>query len=98
MSGDQRWFEEPGDELRDDEFPDPDLYDQDPDLNDDFSETLPCPQCGNEVYEDAVRCPHCGTYITHDTNVWSGRPAWWIVLGLLGVLAVILTLAGVFGR
>lgn len=96
MSGDQRWFEEPDDELRDDEFPDPD---QDPDLyDDDFSETLPCPQCGNEVYEDAVRCPHCGTYITHGTNVWSQRPAWWIVLGLLGVLAVILVLAGVFGR
>jgi len=83
---DDLWFEESGDELRDDEFPDGDDHD-------DLSQTLPCPECGLEVYEDAVRCPHCGNYITHDTSVWSGRPVWWIALGLLGTLAVILALA-----
>lgn len=88
MPGDDLWFEEPGDELRENEFPEEDAFD------DDFSETVPCPQCGAEVYEDAVQCSHCGTYITHHTSVWSGRPAWWILLGLLGVLAVILALAG----
>ena len=61
---------------------------------DELTETVPCSQCGAEIYEDAVRCPACGTYITHDTSVWSGRSGWWIVLGLLGILAVILALAG----
>ena len=87
MPGDELWFDETGDELRDDEFPDED------DFDDDSSLTLPCPQCGTEVYEDALRCPVCENYITHDTNVFSGRPAWWIVLGLLGILAVIAVLA-----
>lgn len=87
MPGDDPWFEEAGDELRDDEFPDEDFDDA-------STETVPCPHCGAQVYEDAVRCPTCGTYITHDTGVWSGRPLWWIVLGLIGVLAAALALAG----
>ncbi|MBN2473078.1 MAG: zinc-ribbon domain-containing protein [Pirellulales bacterium] len=87
MPGNDTWFEPSDDGLRDSEFPDDEF-------DDEISETVPCPQCGADVYEDAVQCPACGTYITHEANVWSGRPAWWIVLGLLGILAVILTLAG----
>lgn len=86
MPGNDGWFEEPGDELLDNEFPEEDESD------DDLCETVRCAQCGAEVYEDAVRCPACGTYITHRSSVWSGRPVWWIVLGLLGILAVILVL------
>ncbi len=86
MPADDPWFDEPDDELLDDEFPEQDQFD------DDLSETVPCAQCGAEVYEDAVRCPVCGTYLTHDTNPWSRRPRWWIILGLLGILAVILAL------
>jgi hypothetical protein len=91
MPGNDGWFDEPGDELRDDEFPEEDEPD------DDLSETIPCAQCGAEVYEDAVRCPACGAYITYASSVWSGRPGWWIVLGLLGILAVILVLLRYWG-
>ena len=90
MPDDYLRFEEPEDELRDDEFPDDGQHD------DDLSAALPCPECGAEVYEDAVQCPRCGAYLTHDTNIWSGRPVWWILLGILGILAVILALAGYF--
>ncbi len=86
MPGDDQWFEEPGDELLDDEFPEEDEFD------DDLSDTLPCNQCGAEVYEDAVRCPTCGVYITHDANPRSRRPRWWIILALLGILGLILAL------
>ncbi len=86
MTGDDPWFDESGEELRDDEFPD------DNDLDDDLSETVPCPQCGAEIYEDAVRCPTCGTYVTHSTDIWTGRPLWWTALGLLGIAVLILTL------
>ena len=66
-----------------------------PDEDDDGDEavTLPCPCCGAEIDEEAVRCPHCGSYITHSSNLWSGRSLWWIVLGVLGILAVILSLS-----
>lgn len=66
-----------------------DSWDEPEEPDDDLTETVACPACGAEVYEDAVRCPECGEYITHDTRAWSGRPAWWIILGLLGILAVI---------
>ena len=86
MMGDDVRFERPGDELDDDEYPDED------DLDDETSETLPCPECGAEVYEDAVRCPACGSYVTFDTQPRSGRHAWWIVVGLLAALLAILVL------
>ena len=59
--------------------------------DDDDAETVPCPECGEEVYEEAEQCPYCGQYIVHSGRgyVWSGRPTWWIVLGILGILAVI---------
>ncbi|OHB72868.1 MAG: hypothetical protein A2V70_04460 [Planctomycetes bacterium RBG_13_63_9] len=96
MPDDDLRFEETGDELRDDEFPDDDGDDDydDDNYDDGPAETLPCGQCGAEIYEDAVRCPACGAYVTHNASIWSGRPPWWI---LLGILAAILALAGLIG-
>ena len=59
---------------------------------DELTDTVPCPACGAEVYEDAEQCPVCGEYIMPDTHTWSGKPTWWIVLGLLGILAVVVAL------
>ena len=87
MSGNDLWFEEPGDELHDEEYPDDDF-------DDDYSQTVACPECGTEVYEDAVQCSVCGSHITHHNNVFSGRPTWWIILALLGILAVVLVFTG----
>ena len=87
MPSDHTWFDEPGDELRDEEYPEED------DFDDESTDTVPCPQCGVDVYDDAPQCPNCGAYITYNTSVWSGRPAWWIVLGLLGIAAALVILA-----
>lgn len=59
------------------------------------ADVVACPLCGADVYEDAEQCPTCGEYIVHTSAnyAWSNRPAWWIVLGLIGIVAVILTLA-----
>lgn len=73
------------------------------DSDDESDATLECPACGADVYEDAPACPICGEYIVHDnefatsqqrgpTGIWSDRPAWWIWLGFLGVIATILAL------
>ena len=80
---DYQAFDQPDDELNDWEYPDEDDMD-------DESETSPCPHCGADVYEDSVQCPVCGEYITSGGgNQWAGRSAWWILLGLLGVGAVL---------
>jgi hypothetical protein len=83
MSGGDLWFERPGDELRDDEFPDED------DSQDESGQTILCPECGAEIYEEAVMCPVCEVFVTQVNSPWSGRPLWWTVLGLLGMVALV---------
>ncbi len=75
------WDDAP-DDLDDREYPDADPWDED------SVETVICPECGTDVYEEADRCPVCGRYMTTETRFWSGKPIWWIALGLLGVMAL----------
>lgn len=79
-------FDSDDNPLRDDELPD-DAYLGDGDWDDDEAELIDCPACGAEIYEEAEQCPVCGEYVLPDNHVWSGRPAWWVVLGVLGLLA-----------
>lgn len=84
--------------MREEDSWDDEPYDDEPydDLDDDSAETLPCPHCGAEIYEDSEQCPVCGNYVTFRTSAWSGRSVWWIVLAVAGVVATVLVLAGVF--
>lgn len=61
-------------------------------IDDDIGELVTCPHCGCDVYEEAEQCPHCGDYIVHRSSSWAGRPVWWIVVGLLGILATLIAL------
>jgi hypothetical protein len=61
--------------------------------DDDTAELLHCPDCGEEVYEEAEQCPHCGEYITHSTSPLSGRSIWFVVLGVIGIVATVVVLA-----
>ena len=70
---------------------------EDPDeseCDDDDSDTIACPQCGADVYEDAEQCPICGNYLIRDTNPLreSSRPLAWLLLGLAGMAAAIVAL------
>jgi len=59
---------------------------------DDPADLVACPSCGAEIYEESVQCPICGDYVTRGVrsgSLWEGRPIWWIVLGLIGIMAVI---------
>jgi hypothetical protein len=62
--------------------------------DDDGSETVSCPECGADVYEDAEQCPVCGNYLIRDTHPLrdSSRPLAWLLLGLAGIAAVIVAL------
>lgn len=71
------------DDLDDDEFDDED------DSSDDL---LDCPHCGAAIYDDSVSCPVCGEYVTFGTHAFSGKPWWWLALGVLGVLALLASL------
>ena len=77
------------DDLDENENPEPDWDDD----SDDETETMPCSHCGAEIYEDAEQCPVCGEYVSFSTSVWHGKSLPWVLIGLAGIIAVILTLA-----
>ena len=77
------------DHLEDWEYPD-DPESVDPE--DDQSDLVPCSECGEAIYADSEQCPHCGCYVTVSTSAWAGRSPAWILLGLLGIAAVIVAL------
>ena len=79
-------WDDPANPLDDREYPDPDPCD------DDSNETVVCPHCGADVYEEADQCPACRSFLIPDTRVWSDKSLWWIALGLLGIIAVVLAL------
>ena len=74
------------------------------DLDDDGGETIPCPDCGADVYEEADVCPVCGCYLYRGGVAGGGYPWWsfggalrewsslWLLLGMAGVLATLFVL------
>ena len=78
---------ESDDDLEDHEFPEED---------DDDGDLLPCPNCRQLIFDDVPQCHYCGEYITHSSSPFAGRPSWWIGIGILGIVSVVLLL--LFGR
>lgn len=74
-----------------DDWDDPDFDDDISDewQSDDHVETLACPSCGEQIYEEAQQCPHCGQYVTPSSSPLLGRPWWFVVLGILGIIAFV---------
>lgn len=64
--------------------------------SEDDSPTVPCPECGGEVYEESDHCPACGHFLeSSSTHPLLGKPAWFVILGLLGLAATVAALAAV---
>ena len=75
------------------EWSEPDIWDDDP------TDMLSCPECGEEVYEVADLWPHCGMFITPSAaayNPWQGRPLWWLALAVIGIMGFLLSLQLLF--
>ncbi len=58
------------------------------------SNTVRCPECGYPVYEEAEMCPRCGYFLEDAAHPLTGKPSWFLILGLLGIVATILALSG----
>ncbi|MGE3807850.1 MAG: hypothetical protein AB7K24_24565 [Gemmataceae bacterium] len=60
--------------------------------DDDGLELVPCPYCGESIYEDSVRCPECGNYLSEEDEARPPRrlPIWF-ALGLCAALFVALS-------
>jgi hypothetical protein len=57
---------------------------------------LPCPSCGNMVYDDTDRCPHCGDWVMPLAAAASSRSNW-IWWTALIVAALLFVTWGIFG-
>lgn len=69
-----------------DDGPDEEWVDDETD--DSEAETLFCPSCRGEVYEETQKCPHCGEWITPVYNARGGfKSGWFIAVVLLLILA-----------
>lgn len=48
----------------------------------DDADTIPCPYCRKQIYEDAVRCPYCENYISSEEVQRSNAKPWWLIIGV----------------
>ena len=60
-------------------------------FEDDDGYTIPCPMCGEEIYDDVSMCPKCGEYLLNqERRFWGNKPKWLFQLAVLfAVLAAI---------
>jgi hypothetical protein len=76
--------------LEDWEYPEPDADEPD----DDPDTTITCPVCRRQIYEDAPVCPYCGADVDAMLpSIFKGRPIWFILLAMAGIIAFILVFA-----
>ena len=62
--------------------------------SDDEDDTMPCPHCGEAIYDDSERCPRCGRYLSREDEP-SGRSGWFIACAVIClILAVLWVLRG----
>ena len=54
--------------------------------------TIPCPFCGEEIYDDAECCPECGRYLTKE-DAPSQPKSWWVVAGVVICIAIVVAWA-----
>lgn len=79
---DSEWDDEDRDDDNDAEFPDG-VY------ADDDEPTVPCPYCGQDLYEGADYCSRCENYISREDAPPDKKPVWlWV--GLILALAAAL--------
>jgi hypothetical protein len=57
--------------------------------SDDDDTTMPCPHCGEDVYDDAEQCPLCGQYLSREDAPAAARP-WWILIGVAVCLVIVI--------
>jgi len=63
------------------------VYSEDEDLEDyedseaDETETICCPNCQEEIYEEAAQCPYCGSYVLEEQ--FPSKPPWVILTAIL---------------
>jgi hypothetical protein len=75
------------------EFDEDDGLDSAWDGADTESETLPCPSCGQMVFEETEKCPYCGDWIM-PLRAAGSAPHWARVVGVVLAILLVAALSG----
>lgn len=78
---DDDWSDEP-------DWDDPYDEDVDEDAREDGDDTVPCPRCKREVYENAQQCPYCHYFLSEEDALASLKP-WWVIVGAVLALGAV---------
>lgn len=65
-------------------------WDEDAEEDVDDDESIPCPYCGESMYEESVQCPHCGNYLSEEDRPHKRKPLWLILAAIACLLAALL--------
>jgi predicted nucleic acid-binding Zn ribbon protein len=49
------------------------------DEGDGIADTIACPYCQEDIYEDSQRCPHCENYISGEVSKRTSHPSWVVI-------------------
>lgn len=60
----------------------------------DDDDTIPCPHCGADVYDDAEQCPRCGMYLSAEDRPAAPRPMFVTVMLVLALVAAVMWVFG----
>ncbi len=83
-------------ESSEDDWPEGEEFEEDGSEAD--SDEVPCPACGEPVYDDAEKCPHCGEWITPLAGADRRSRTWlWPIL-VAGLIVLILVAWHGLGR
>ncbi len=68
------------------EDPDLDDYGFDEDGDED-NDTVPCPNCGEDIFDDAPQCPYCGMYVIDSaTTTQAGWVKWTAIILIVAMI------------
>lgn len=51
---------------------------------------IDCPNCRRAIDDDSEQCPHCGLYITEEDEAISEDKPYWLIIGVILCLAVVI--------
>jgi len=58
-------------------------------IDDQDDYTIPCPKCGEDIFDDVDQCPYCREYLTA-ADFKKPMPIWVVIIVILTIISMML--------